>query len=372
MFSSRNAGSANARSDHEQTFAGGLKATFERLFRLNIGHSSAARYVAFQRMAKPRCHLLVILTGESQPRVEAPPTAADAFDGVPPEQRSFSKKRADLAEHRAMSSILVPEWTKRARCKINRKVLFAPAIATSDVRFRSSGIWRCFRMNSMPTVRMDCWADYVCPFCYLQMGVLDRFIKESRVPFVLEWHAFELRPDPIALIEPDGEYITSIWLNAVYPLAAERNVKMKLPPFAPRSRLAFETAFFSRTVERFDNVHRALFKAYFEDGRDIGNVDVLLDIASECGVDRKALAASLAGRRLKTAIEDDEAVAGRLGVTGLPFVMLSSSSDGARTRPPVVVRGVAPVEHMTAALDRLLADAPSADLQSLLKKQATS
>jgi hypothetical protein len=40
-------------------------------------------------------------------------------------------------------------------------------------------------------------------------------------------------------------------------------------------------------------------------------------------------------------------------------------------RPPVVVRGVAPVEHMTAALDRLFADAPAGDFQSSLMKQAT-
>jgi predicted DsbA family dithiol-disulfide isomerase len=227
-------------------------------------------------------------------------------------------------------------------------------------------------MTPMPIVRIDCWTDYVCPFCYLQMSVLERFIEESRVPFTLEWHAFELRPDPIALIEPDGEYITRIWLDAVYPLAAERNVKVKLPPVAPRSRLAFETAFFSRAAGRFDTVHRALFKAYFEDGLDIGSVDVLLDIANECGVDRTALAASLAGQRFKSAIEDDEAMAGRLGVTGLPFVMLSATGAGARMRPPVVVRGVAPVEHMTAALDRLLAEASAADLQSSLKKHAAS
>ncbi|MEI5996413.1 DsbA family protein [Paraburkholderia bengalensis] len=226
-------------------------------------------------------------------------------------------------------------------------------------------------MVPMPTVRMDCWADYVCPFCYLQMDTLDRFVEESRVPLAVEWHAFELRPDPIALIEPDGEYITSIWLKAVYPLAAERNLKMKLPPSAPRSRLAFETAFFSRTAGRFDSVHRALFKAYFEHGRDIGNKDVLLDIANECGVDQTALAASLAEQRFKTAIEDDEAAAGRLGVTGLPFVMLTIASDTARPQPPVVVRGVAPIEHMTAALDRLLAGGPEADLRTSLKKRAT-
>jgi predicted DsbA family dithiol-disulfide isomerase len=225
-------------------------------------------------------------------------------------------------------------------------------------------------MIPTPTVRMDCWTDYVCPFCYLQMGILDQFIEESRVPLVIEWHAFELRPDPIPLIEPDGEYIKRIWLDAVYPLAAERHVKMKLPPVAPRSRLAFETAFFSRGAGRFDSVHRALFKAFFEDGRDIGNVDVLLDIADECGVDRSALSASLAGNRFRTAIEDDEAMAGRLGVTGLPFVMLSCASNGLQT-PPLVVRGVAPIEHLTAALDRLLADA-AVDSQPPSKTQVRS
>jgi predicted DsbA family dithiol-disulfide isomerase len=227
-------------------------------------------------------------------------------------------------------------------------------------------------MIPMPTVRMDCWTDYVCPFCYLQMDILDRFIEESRVPIEREWHAFELRPDPIPLIEPDGEYITGIWLNAVYPLAAERNVKMKLPPVAPRSRLAFETAFFSRTAGRFDIVHRALFKAFFEDGRDIGSVDVLLEIARECGVDRTKLASSLAQQQCKTAIENDEAMAGRLGVTGLPFVMLSRTSEGTRTGTPVVVRGVAPLEHMTAALDRLPADAPAADVQTRSTRRTRS
>lgn len=227
-------------------------------------------------------------------------------------------------------------------------------------------------MIPMSTVRMDCWTDYVCPFCYLQLNILDRFIDESRVPVIIEWHAFELRPEPIALIDPEGEYIKNIWLDAVYPLAAERNPKMKRPPFAPRSRLAFETAFFSRTVGRFDAVHRALFKAFFEDGRDIGNVDVLLDIAGECGVDRMALSASLAEQRFKTTIEDDEAMAGRLGLVGLPFVMLSSIGDSPRAQPPMVVRGVAPMEHLTAALDRLLADAPVAEIQSLPKRRAAS
>lgn len=227
-------------------------------------------------------------------------------------------------------------------------------------------------MSSKPIIRIDCWADYVCPFCYLQLGILDRFIKESHVRCVLTWHAFELRPDPVALIDPEGEYIKDIWLKAVYPLAAERNVKMKLPPVAPRSRLAFETAWFSRSVGRFDAVHRALFRAYFEEGRNIGSVDVLLDIAGECGVNRAALAASLDDQRFRTAIEDDEAKADQLGVTGLPFLMLSNTDVEAQTRPSVVVRGVAPVEHMTAALDRLLACSPAADLQPLLKKRTAS
>lgn len=203
-------------------------------------------------------------------------------------------------------------------------------------------------------MRVDVWTDYVCPFCYLQVGVLDRFIQEARVVLDVHWHAFELRPEPIPLIAPDGEYIKDIWVKAVYPLAAERDVKMTLPPVAPRSRNAFETAYFSRTVGTFDVVHRTIFKAYFEDGWDIGVPEVLIEIAAGCGTDREALRESLHGRHFETEIIEDEAAAGRLGVTGLPFVMLSRIRGDELERAPVVVRGVAPVDHLGAALNRLL------------------
>lgn len=77
-------------------------------------------------------------------------------------------------------------------------------------------------MNNAPAVRIDIRTDYVCPFCYLQTLPFDRFLDECQRRQEVVWHAFEPRPEPIPLIEADGDYLTSIWRKAVYPLAFER------------------------------------------------------------------------------------------------------------------------------------------------------
>jgi len=209
-------------------------------------------------------------------------------------------------------------------------------------------------MTSPQKVLLDVWTDYVCPFCFIQLEVIDRFLADAPVPIDIRWHAFELRPEPIPLIAPDGDYLKDIWVKAVYPLAAERRIKIRMPSVAPRSRKAFELAFYSKTVGRFDEVHRRLFNAYFVDDRDIGNEEILFSLAADWGLHKDTVKTVFAGRSFEPAIVDDEAAAGRLGVTGLPFAMFSRVRPGVSETAPVVVRGAAPLEHFSLAIERLL------------------
>ena len=132
---------------------------------------------------------------------------------------------------------------------------------------------------------LDVWSDFVCPFCYLEVPVIDQFKNTYGDAVEVRWHAFELRPEPMQTLDPDSDELHETWENSVYPVANERGLLLRLPPVQPRSRKAFETAFFARESGRFDVVHRAIFKAYFEDGIDIGDTDALLDIAATCGID---------------------------------------------------------------------------------------
>lgn len=208
-----------------------------------------------------------------------------------------------------------------------------------------------------PTLYLDVFSDYVCPFSYLQTRVLDQFGNAYGDAVEFRWHAFELRPEPAALLDPDAEELHDLWEKAVYPLANERDLPMRLPSVQPRSRKAHETAFFARDAGLFDPVHRAIFKAFFEDGIDIGEADVLIDIASACGVDPEMLEEALANDTYTDAVIEDQAFATKLGITSVPFVVLSRDPAVDQEPPrPIALRGAAPVQHFEAALERLFPD----------------
>jgi predicted DsbA family dithiol-disulfide isomerase len=67
-----------------------------------------------------------------------------------------------------------------------------------------------------------------------------------------------------------------------------------------------------------NEVVERLFEAYFEEGRDIGNADVLVEIASDAGMDSATVADLLEQGADREIIENEDAMAHRLGITGVP------------------------------------------------------
>src|ERR1700709_2387264 len=163
---------------------------------------------------------------------------------------------------------------------------------------------------------LDVWSDFVCPFCYLEVPVIEQFQNAFGDAVEVRWHAFELRAEPTALLDPDSDLLHETWENSVYPMAHERGLLLRLPGVTPRSRKAFETAFFARESGRFDVVHRAIFKAYFAAARDIGGTDALLDIAATCGIDPQVPLLDDCPKVPALALSRDEEFATKLGVTG--------------------------------------------------------
>jgi predicted DsbA family dithiol-disulfide isomerase len=177
-------------------------------------------------------------------------------------------------------------------------------------------------MSTTPSVRIDIWSDYVCPFCYLELPIIDQLQELYGRSLIVNWRAFELRPEPTPMLEPQGEYLRATWERSVFPMAQRRGRPIKLPPIQPRSRIAFEAAEFARERFSFDGMHRALFRAFFEEGRDIGDAEVLEDIASGVGLDRKALRSALATQRYTDRVLQDQMAARQLGLRAVPAMLL--------------------------------------------------
>jgi predicted DsbA family dithiol-disulfide isomerase len=161
--------------------------------------------------------------------------------------------------------------------------------------------------------------DYVDPLCF----VLDRRLAgaEAETGVTVERVPFELCPPPAPLIDPAAEPWRARWSQA---RAAEPELELAAPRLVPWTRKAHELAAQAREQQRFDAVHRALFEAFHLDGRDLGRVDVLLDIAARFEMDLSHTKAVLDVDRHTEAIEQARADAERLGVVGVPALRSGS------------------------------------------------
>jgi predicted DsbA family dithiol-disulfide isomerase len=126
----------------------------------------------------------------------------------------------------------------------------------------------------------------------------------------------------------------------------------RLPPVQPRSRRAFELAEFARTKGRFDEVHRGLFKAFFEDGGDIDNLDTLVTIGTAVGLDGETVRAALEQGICRERVIQDEREAANLGITAVPTVMIGRAERPLKEAE--AISGAQPYEVIKATVERLL------------------
>jgi len=130
-------------------------------------------------------------------------------------------------------------------------------------------------------------------------------------------------------------------------MAAERGLLMRLPPVAPRTRLAFQSVELARDHGKFDAMHRAIFEALFRDGRDIGHIDVLADLAAGVELSPVLLRGALEAGTYEPRVLDQERQAYWLGITAVPAMFVGNDLT---TAEPVI--GAVPYEWLKDAIDR--------------------
>lgn len=206
-------------------------------------------------------------------------------------------------------------------------------------------------MNTDGPFKIDVWSDYVCPFCYLQLSVFDQ-LKETygqRVEF--NWHAFELRPEPFTQLDPNADYLRAAWSRSVLPLADKRHVVMKMPTVQPRSRKVLEAAAFARSAGCFDAFNRQAFRAFFEEGQDIGQTPTLIQLAGTTGLDSTELERALSDSLYAEQVSADQQLAERLGLRAVPVLLLRQAEQPLEQAK--VFNGTLPFERLRQEIEKL-------------------
>ena len=174
------------------------------------------------------------------------------------------------------------------------------------------------------------YSDYVCPFCYLGRASLSRYQETREEPLAVDWHPFDLRAGKRG---PDGEidhgvddgkdddYYAQAREN-VRRLQAEYDVEMAQEIAADVDSLPAQIVSVHVTEtapDAWPAFDDAVFAALWESGRDIGDRDVLADIAGDVeGLDAGVVDAALADEELRERVTDLFEAAKQRGITGVP------------------------------------------------------
>jgi predicted DsbA family dithiol-disulfide isomerase len=161
-------------------------------------------------------------------------------------------------------------------------------------------------------------------------------------PLDVEWWPYELRPGtpaegiPLERIAGRGGY-TSQYLAYVEEAAARAGIRMKRRTLLSNSRPSLEAAEFAREAGHLEPLHRALFRAYFEDGEDIGDEKVLARLAGECGLDAGALVNALRERRYEKLVDEKVRWAYEQNLGGVPAFIFYPQGSSEETDGYVMV-----------------------------------
>ncbi|OPH60762.1 hypothetical protein BC351_16315 [Paenibacillus ferrarius] len=182
---------------------------------------------------------------------------------------------------------------------------------------------------------IEIFQDVVCPWCRIgKKNLTDALAEFTAEPVEVHYRAYQLDPST----PEEGSPFRDVMVKKMRADEDRLNGMLQQVTDAGKaSGLHFD---FSK-VEKMPNTLKAhqliaiapmenkkelvdaIFQAYFEDGKDIGQVEVLLDLAEQLGLNRSQLAASLLAKEGLEAVESDLAFASQAGVTGVPFFVIN-------------------------------------------------
>lgn len=195
-----------------------------------------------------------------------------------------------------------------------------------------------------PIVYVTAFMDYVCPFCFIGDLRLERLREEFALR--VNWRLVEIHPETPEQGQPVGElgYGPEQWramMANLDSMAAAEGITLAARERAANSHYALLLAEAAKDdgAEAFYPLHRRLFRAYFVEGRDIGDRDTLTELAREAGLADSTRERAWTEPDYADRLQANLAAARRAGVTGTPTFLIGDRR----------LAGALPTEHLLQA-----------------------
>ena len=183
-------------------------------------------------------------------------------------------------------------------------------------------------------ITVDIWSDIACPWCFIGKRRFERAVAEYDGEVTVEYHSFELAPDtPVDYEGSEVDFLADYkglpkdqvrqMLAHVTQVAAQEGLRFDYDALRhTKTLLAHQAIHHAKAYGKQSAMVERLFSAYFEQGRHVGRVTELVELAAEVGLDPEQTREALTDGRYADAVANDIAMVRRLGITGVPFYVI--------------------------------------------------
>ncbi|MEO0486394.1 MAG: DsbA family oxidoreductase [Pseudomonadota bacterium] len=195
-------------------------------------------------------------------------------------------------------------------------------------------------------IKLDILSDPICPWCYIGKTQLDRALTQvPDHPFSIEWHPFQLNPDMPRVGMDRAAYLERKFGGKEKAVQVYGQIQRHADDIGLTANLgdikrtpntidAHRLIHWAGIEQRQGLVVDALFQAYFVDGRDIGDAEVLADIADSAGLDAAVIAKLLSTDEDVKLIQDRDTHSREMGVNSVPTFIVSQRHAVPGAQPP--------------------------------------
>ena len=210
-------------------------------------------------------------------------------------------------------------------------------------------------------MKIEIWSDVVCPFCYIGKRRLEAALANfpHRDQVEIQWKSFELDPEyepqpghsmhaSLAAKKGISEAQARQMGNQVTQMAAELGLTYDFDKAVPANTfLAHQVLHLASKAGLNNEGKERLFRAYYTEGQDLNDLETLVRLATEIGLDAAETRAALQAGTYANEVRYDEYQAQQINVRGVPFFVFEDK---------YAVSGAQPAELFSEVLDKVWAE----------------
>ncbi len=229
-------------------------------------------------------------------------------------------------------------------------------------------------------MKIEIWSDVVCPFCYIGKRkfetALEQFADKDNIEVI--WKSYQLMPDMVT--DPNKKVYQLVSEKHGVPLEQSKTMhaQMELNAKAVGLEYNFDKAIpantfkahqliqFAKANGKHEEAEEVLFRSYFTEGKNIDDLNTLLEIGSSIGLDKAALKTALENGDYVSHVKADISEAQQVGVRGVPFFVLNRKHAVSGAQEPAAF-----LETIQKAFTEWRKDNPATKLEIIEGKACT-